>query len=312
MDAARIASVFALGEPTGPFEVVARGEQGRVWRLDTDRGRFAVKELVLRQTEAGARADVEYQEAIRSQTGVTMPAPIRTTTRSVLGDIDGDQVRAYTWLDVLPSDVMVDPATVGDIVAQIHRVQFQPAGPLDDWYTEPVGIERWSELSRSLTATRMPLADAVECEVSTLVALEALIECPQDIQNCHRDLWADNILPVSTGGLGVIDWENCGLEEPGQELAMVLFEFGYRDPDRIKTLFDSYRASGGLGRLRGRASFTMTIAVFGHIYEMAAEEWLDPTATDATRAHALSRFEELLDRPLTIDVIDEILDTVSD
>jgi len=87
-----------------------------------------------------------------------MPVPIRTGAGTVLADIDGDQVRAYTWLDVLPSDVMVDPAAVGDIVAQIHSVEFEPAGPLDDWYTEPVGIERWSEFSRSLTATGMPLA----------------------------------------------------------------------------------------------------------------------------------------------------------
>jgi hypothetical protein len=43
---------------------------------------------------------------------------------------------------------------------------------------------------------------------------------------------------------------------------------------------------------------------------MAAREWLDPLATDATRAHAMRRFEELLARPLTIDIIDGILDAV--
>jgi hypothetical protein len=32
--------------------MVARGEQGRVWRLDTDTGAFAIKELVIRQLPA--------------------------------------------------------------------------------------------------------------------------------------------------------------------------------------------------------------------------------------------------------------------
>src|SRR3954447_7632065 len=267
MDAARIASVFALGEPIGPFEVVARGEQGRVWRLDTDRGRFAVKELVSRQTEAGAQADVEYQEAIRSQSGIIMPTPLRTATGSVLAEIDGDQVRAYSWLDLLASDMMADPATIGEIVAQIHRVHFEPAGPLDDWYTEPVGKEQWMEFAPALRATGMPCADAVACQIPTLIALEAHIEPPQALQNCHRDLFADNILPIVDGGVAVIDWENCGLEEPGQELAMVLVEFGYDDRARVETLFGAYRDAGGTGTLRGRASFTMTIAVFGHFYE---------------------------------------------
>jgi hypothetical protein len=34
--------------------LVARGEQGRVWRLDTDHGSFAIKELIIRQTPADA------------------------------------------------------------------------------------------------------------------------------------------------------------------------------------------------------------------------------------------------------------------
>jgi len=310
VDQSRIAAEFALGEPIGPFEVVASGEQGRVWRLDTDRGRFAVKELVARQTEAGAHADVAYQEAIRAQTDIIMPAPIRTRTGCVLADIDGDQVRAYTWLDLLTSDVMIDPASVGEIVAQIHGVRFEPAGPLDDWYTEPLGKELWLEFGRALTASGMPLADAVEREIPGLIALEAHIGPAESLQNCHRDLFADNILPIAEGGLSVIDWENCGLEEPGQELAMVLVEFGYDDPARVETLSGAYRDAGGIGTLRGRASFTMTIAVFGHFYEMAAREWLDPHATDATRAHAVRRFEELLARPLTIDIIDGILDAV--
>ena len=44
--------------------MVARGEEGRVWRLDTDMGAFAIKELIIRQTPADAVADVAYQETV--------------------------------------------------------------------------------------------------------------------------------------------------------------------------------------------------------------------------------------------------------
>ena len=44
--------------------MMARGEQGRIWRLDTDMGAFAVKELVVRQMRADAVADIAYQEAV--------------------------------------------------------------------------------------------------------------------------------------------------------------------------------------------------------------------------------------------------------
>lgn len=42
------------------------------------------------------------------------------------------------------------------------------------------------------------------------------------VQTCHRDLWADNILPAAQGGVCVIDWENSGPADASQELACVL------------------------------------------------------------------------------------------
>jgi hypothetical protein len=64
--------------------MVARGEQGRVWRLDTDTGVFAIKELVIRQLPADAVADVAYQEAVIATGAVPMPRPIRTVAGQVL------------------------------------------------------------------------------------------------------------------------------------------------------------------------------------------------------------------------------------
>jgi thiamine kinase-like enzyme len=40
----------------------------------------------------------------------------------------------------------------------------------------------------------------------------------RDLQVCHCDLWADNVVGTPTGGVCVIDRENCGPADPSQEL----------------------------------------------------------------------------------------------
>jgi thiamine kinase-like enzyme len=72
-------------------------------------------------------------------------------------------------------------------------------------------------------------------------------------------LWADNILPTPTGGVCVIDWENCGLADPAQELPMVMIDFAFGDQCRIAELYLSYLETGGPARVSGYSSFTMVI-----------------------------------------------------
>ena len=78
-------------------------------------------------------------------------------------------------------------------------------------------------------AAAAPFAEALDAEITELLRLEALIEPPTNLQSCHRDLRADNILPIPTGGVCVIDWENCGLADPAQELPMVMIDFASGD-----------------------------------------------------------------------------------
>jgi Ser/Thr protein kinase RdoA (MazF antagonist) len=305
-----VAAAFGFGTPIGDLTPVARGEQGTVWKLDTDRGSYAIKEPFEPQTEADARADVAFQEAVLAQSEVSMPHPIRTPAGSVLAAVAARQVRAYQWVDLLPSDTRSDPELVGRTVAGIHRVRYQPARPLHPWYVDPVGAPVWQELSRRISAANAPFADAFAAEIPQLIELESLLQPPRSLQNCHRDLFADNILPLAEGGICVIDWENCGLEDPSHELGVVMFDFTVGNPDRSSQLYGAYVDAGGSGRLFDRGDFSMLIAQFGHFYESAALEWLDPASSDEDRHHALGRFEELFRTPLTVDRIDELLDAV--
>jgi Ser/Thr protein kinase RdoA (MazF antagonist) len=240
-----------------------------------------------------------------------MPRPVRTESGSVLAMAAGRQVRAYEWIDLLVSDNTFDPVVVGETVAAIHRVRHEPARPLHPWYTEPVGKSTWDDLSRRVSASGAPFANGFAASVPTLIDLEALIEPPTVLQNCHRDLFADNMLPMAQGGICVIDWENCGLEDPSHELAVVMFDFTVGNPDRSRQLYGAYKDAGGPGSVDRQGVFSMLIAQFGHFYESAAREWLDPKSSHEDRDHAIARFEELFTTPLTMDGIDQILDVVA-
>jgi aminoglycoside phosphotransferase (APT) family kinase protein len=307
-DVDEIARVYGLGGGPRLTGTVERGEQGQVWQLETDRGMWAVKTAFGVPEELDGE-DADFQTAAHAA-GVPVPAVARTQAGEVFAVVGGVHVRAYEWVDICPPDRTLDPAEVGRVVAAMHRVEFEGRRPEHLWYTDPVGAATWDDLIGDLAAAGAPFADDMARIRGDLVALEALIEPPRALRTCHRDLWADNLRPTAAGGKCVIDWENCGLADPGQELSGVLFEFWGGDPDRARALYGAYRGSGGPGVVDHRGSFTMTIAQLGHITEISCRAWLDPSETDEERRRQVGRVAECTDDPLTVDVIDAILDAV--
>jgi Ser/Thr protein kinase RdoA (MazF antagonist) len=309
--AAPIAEAYDLGavrEFAGP---AARGEQGEVWRLHTDRGAWAVKRSYFGFTAAEAQRAGEFQNLAR-QHGV--PAPEARTTRSgqFSHEVAGTLVRVQSWVDVLDRDPLLDPARVGVVVAALHRTGQPPDGPPHPWYTEPVGADGWDALVSAARRQRAPFADRLAAYRSELLALEDLLTPMVVRQTCHLDLWSDNLRPTPDGGLCLLDWDNCGPGDPSRELAMVLFEFARSNPQRVSALYAAYRAAGGPGRVAAPTDFAQVIAQLGHIGELQLRRWLDPAASEADRARALTAVNEFLDEPLERATIELILAGLSE
>jgi hypothetical protein len=299
-----------LGDAATLSGPVARGEIGQIWRLSTTLGTFAVKEQFAPFPLEEVDEHADYQEAAHAA-GIPSPAVFRAVDGAATVDLRGTQVRVYGWVDLHERDPSVDPAEVGSVVASIHRLPFAGRLPTDPWYTEPVGREGWDELIGGLREKGAPFAERLGQIRDELVALEGLMEASRDLQTCHRDLWADNILRTQAGGLCVIDWENCGLADPNQELALVLFEFGLGDAERARVLYRAYRKAGGPARIDRRGNFSMLIAQLGHIGENACLRWLDPDESEVERDRQAARAEEFLAMPLTRSAIDDLLDAVT-
>jgi Ser/Thr protein kinase RdoA (MazF antagonist) len=305
-DAARVATRFGLGSSAVLSGPVARGELGQVWRIDTSRGRWAVKEPFEAPSPEDAAADAEYQDAVRAA-GVPTPAVVRTVDDEITADVGSAVVRVFEWVELEPLDRGIDPVAVGELVARLHRVHHLGSSPVHWWYSEPVGADRWDELVGELAAAGAPFASTLAGQRDELVALEQLLEPPAHLQTCHRDLFADNVRR-SAGGLCIIDWDNSGMADPTQELAVVLIEYACGDMARGRRLFEAYVDAGGPGRLQRPADFSMAAAQLGHLGERACRLWLDPTED---RSRALARVYEFLGEPITRPLIQQFLDAVA-
>jgi aminoglycoside phosphotransferase (APT) family kinase protein len=308
-DADTIAGTFGLGDVVRFAGPVARGVIGQIWRLGTSSGIWAVKEWFGRPDVDELEEGTAFHEAAM---GVGVPAPpvVRTPDGRLWIEVGGTTTRVQGWVDLNDRDPMLDPSEVGRLVGALHQVPFEGRQPVDAWYAEPVGRDRWEELTEALTQANAPFVDRLASSIDELVALDALVVPPRDLRTCHRDLWADNLRLTRAGGLCLIDWEDCGLADPSMELALVVWEFGRTDPERARAIHAAYDAVGGPGRVRQASDFSMAIAQLGHIGARACADWLQPSASDDERAFAAEWFGEFIDEPLTRETIAMLFEAV--
>ena len=287
---------------------VASGRLGSIWRLDTDDRAWAVKQVG--DVDSDELAEIldgaAFQEAALAA-GISTPEVRRTPAGELIADVGGFHVRLHAWVDLEEPDVNLDAVELGQMVAALHRVAFTGTIGPDPWYSEPVGAGRWSELVTTLRARHAPFADELDALVPELVALEGYLGgSPRALRTCHRDLWADNLRRTRDGGLCVFDFDNAGLNDPSQELALVLVEYATADPRRAPLIQAAYREAGGPGRVERPTDFATPIAQLAHIAQEGCRRWLIAT-TDAARADNEGWVREFLDRPLTRGVIAALL-----
>jgi Ser/Thr protein kinase RdoA (MazF antagonist) len=307
-NASLIAGEYDLGDEATMSGPAARGELGQIWRLESSRGAFAVKEWFEESPENELLEGAAFQAAAEA-VGVPCPAVLRRGNGSILLDLAGRTTAVYGWVDICERDPLIDPAAVGALVGKLHHVPFQGREPTDPWYTDPIGADRWDELVREVRARGAPFAESLAGYRDELVALEALIVPPKSVRTCHRDLWADNLRATPGGELCLIDWDNAGDADPSGELALILFEYCRGDAGRARDLHEAYGEAGGPGRVGAPSDFSMPIAQLNHIGERACGLWLAATNED-DRARAASLVDEFVGEALTRSVIVELLDAI--
>jgi len=309
MHAQTVADAFGLGPATSLSEPVARGELGEIRRLETDHGTFAVKQQLEGWSVEEAETSTAYHR-VCWEAGIPTPEPIWTMAGGFTAQVDDQQVRAYAWAELSDPDPTLDPASVGTLVARLHRIRHPwPTSEIDPWFEAPIGRAEWKGLLEAARAADAPYADRLTELLPALLEIEEMLTPMSAVQTCHLDLWADN-LRRSEGRPFVIDFDNAGPGDPSREIAMVILEFGRGDAVRQRILYDAYLDENGPGRVRRRADLGLAVAQLHHIGHRHLTMWIaggDPQA----RARSLSGIDEFLGEPVLLADVDDLLDALA-
>ncbi len=231
-----------LGTPTGPMVRVHGGYANRMYRLDTDLGSFAVKELNLadRRWTYHVEDVFEFEQAAFAA-GIPMPEPISYDDHTLVHRwVDGDKV----------PEAPVSPAyafEVGELLARLHALDVGwPHGSID----EPPALD-WPELAAQ--AAGQPWADELASQTETFLEIAHFVdtcERPGPVVLTHKDIQPWNLL-ARDGHPVVLDWELSGLLDLSGELGSTALSLakgpGFDDiePAIFRQVLDGYVAGGG-------------------------------------------------------------------
>jgi Ser/Thr protein kinase RdoA (MazF antagonist) len=291
--------VFAIANSASPtIQPVARGAVGRVWRLDTGSGSYAVKEFFWGADEDLARPEAAFRDAA-AEAGVRSPLNIQTRVGTYLSklpeELGGSQVRVYSWVrgEPVSEDEPRVAAEVGEMLGRLHALRAPTTESPDPWYEIVPTDERWDSLARSASNATMPWADDLRQSLPAIAALSRLVipAGPADLIICHQDLQASNLLR-DADGLILLDWDNVGSGSAARELASTLWTWecreGVIDRSGVTDMLAAYRAAGGHATIDSPEALGMAVATHLNFTFVQAELALDATAGEdhRERAHA--------------------------
>lgn len=222
----RVASRFGLGQPVIDPVRVSGGLSNDMWRLDTDRGVFAVKRMVVNANLPSFVGNVESAFQIERRAwaaGVPMPEPIpEPSSGRALVRVDDALFRVHRWVEGQVGGE--PPVEVAGLLATIHA-----AGDIR-WGARPgPGWEagRWGpELSE--------LAHRVDSGPQRVLVVDS-----------HGDLDPKNTLRGADGVLMAVDWDAAGPVVAVQEAVSVALDWSQAEPGLFGDIVGAYvRLSG--------------------------------------------------------------------
>jgi Ser/Thr protein kinase RdoA (MazF antagonist) len=287
-----LAERFGLGTALGTPAHVARGAMGEVWRLDTSRGRWAVKWQFPWAPAEPSPADVGVQLAAAAA-GIPLPLPVLTPAGEAVVQAGGRHARVYEWADlgrpVEPPAGDRAAAEAGRLLGTLHRLALPPTGPDDPWYTALPAARDWAALAGRAAAASAAWAGDLATALEPIGRLSARLSAraagpPPAGQRivCHRDFSPANVVPADDGShLVVLDWENAGPLDPRCELGCALFAWsaghGQVSTSAIEALLDGYAAGSGTDPGLPPGMFVTAIAAtLNFLYVMAEQAVTDP------------------------------------
>lgn len=252
----KICRQLALGELLGPPEALSGGFMHKMYSLETERGKYALKLLnphIMKRNSAMANyRQAEQLERMLEDGGIPI-LPALLFHGKKMQETEGQYYylfRFFSGRALQGSEIEVCHCErMGRALAQIHGIQRRREKVrIDEIHGDWTNyLEKLSEQGHALEALiRENLERILDWEKEGNAALSGL---PEEVTICHNDMDSKNVL-WRGGEFRIIDLECLSWESPYLELYDLALNWaGYEecaiDQEKLKALVNAYGQGGG-------------------------------------------------------------------
>ncbi len=253
---------LALGRPVGGLSRVYGGLHHRMWRLTTDRGRYAIKQLA--EDPDPAEADTARHYNATEATAQTfaacgIPAIVALGDRdNYLQLIAGAGYLVYPWTDAAALDKhridAIHVREVARLLANMHRANIV-VPRLGDAKFEYQPQEKILALVERALACNLLHAGVLSEQLPAFLRMadahrEAIPILEEKLVISHGDVDHKNVLWDTGGGPLLIDWESARRLNATYEILMEALDWSgitvtFRQ-DLFRTMLAAYIEAGGV------------------------------------------------------------------
>ena len=257
----QLCSRLNLGKPHKELSSVAGGFHHRVWRLETERGTFVVKQLAP-DTDLTDEAVIKHYnvtETIASKFAECGIPAVNALCEdgNFLQVIDTEAYLVYAWTDAVALDdgeVSAHHAiAVAQLLARMHRADIEIPGAEFE-LGEPSGEEDVDSMLSIAVKSGLKIAPLLSEQRSLLMRIARQYQHALPLLNrrriiSHGDLDQKNVLWDSDDRPEIIDWESAHKINPTYDVITVALEWSGITADFNQTLCSrfvaAYTSAGG-------------------------------------------------------------------
>lgn len=223
-DITLLAQSYQLGRILKTPEPVTGGRSHKIWKLKTEKGSFAVKGLLMNNTDSTRLAELRETERLAyrlNQQQFPALAALQYNQEPIF-TLGCDHYVIYPWLEgyhILPAQVNPQHAYgIGSALSKLHQFPTGNSKLANFAYTVLLAQE-WHTLADKLASHHLPYVALLAANLDTLIKLDAqgnssFAKLQQNQVISHGDLDPYNVLWFDEQSLCVIDWELASLSYP--------------------------------------------------------------------------------------------------
>ncbi|MDQ6806693.1 MAG: phosphotransferase [Actinomycetota bacterium] len=312
---------YGLGRVTGTMRRIERTWAGHVWEVEATGGRVVLTELFdyVRPEDIEVEAGL-VEHAIAS--GISAPAPIRTTAGAVIASLNGSNWRAHHWVRLGPAPTKPPSprtaAAAGRVLATLHTLALPAQRPVVRWLTHRRPEQAWRALVDQARSNGAAWAEALAEAVPGFVTLDAVRDERDPNARAvlsHACLSPDVVRIAGRDEILVLGWEHASAIPPDWELGDALRAWSEGSDLELgaaaaRSLLNAYRELvDGPHRLELSMFASSVTALLNWI---ASRVQIALTGDDQQQRELASRnLPALLENPISLPSIQRLVDTLS-